>query len=186
MATLKVWQRSPDACYSSPAFFHLPWGDIILLERVIFFCHEIYVGGIAHTPDSHVMSFVIVLCQISCHCMTVVNCVAVDEHRIVTGSSDCLLKSWSILSGRCTFDFVGHKAEVVSTNDVTRLSFKIVNIYYFNLLVFKQSHVIVFGRSQYCVVMNKECVASGSSDSTVRIWSLKGRFHRIPPHFVTK
>ena len=50
--------------------------------------------------------------------LSVVNCVAVDEQRIVTGSSDCTLKSWSILSGRCHHDFVGHKAEVVSERNL--------------------------------------------------------------------
>ena len=43
-----------------------------------------------------------------------VNCVAIDEHKIITGSSDCTLKSWSILSGRCLYDFCGHTGEVVN------------------------------------------------------------------------
>ena len=32
---------------------------------------------------------------------------------------------------------------------------------------------------QYCVVFNKEVIASGSSDSTVRIWNHSGQFMDI-------
>ena len=37
-----------------------------------------------------------------------------DQNKVFSGSADCTIKVWSILTGRCIRTIEGHEAEIVS------------------------------------------------------------------------
>ena len=92
------------------------------------------------------------------HLRLVVGCVEMNEHKIITGSSDCTLKSWSMLTGRCSATFAGHKGEVVINPFLLRVSFEL-STFFWSVCLHDCSLVLCcfqqWSRSFWCLRLNR-------------------------------
>lgn len=117
-----------------------------------------------------------------------IECVAVHGHRVVSGSWDKTLILWDIDTGKMLLQCRGHEEAITSAQfdelkAVTGSADGDIRVW--SLDTGQCENVMSVGSDNevYCVVYNSEIIASGSSDSLVRIWSHQGEMlHSLAEH----